>query len=123
MAKENPATRAEHERLVNVVAGSLIRRGESDVKAAASGFRPPTPIRWRGDEKGHVPDVTAAGLVIEVETADLIEDPQTAARWQLTAGYADRIDAAFIVVVPKGAEASAQRVLDALRLDAQVVGA
>jgi hypothetical protein len=120
---EKPASQPEHDRLVGVVAGTLVRQGETDVRAAVSGYRPPQPIRWRGSEKGHVPDATAHGLVIEVETADLLDDPQTAARWQLTAGYADRIDAAFIVVVPKGAEASAQRVLDALRLDAQVIGA
>jgi len=120
---EQGTSQPEHDRLVGVIAGTLVRRGETDVKAAAPGYHPPQPIRWRGDARGHVPDVTARGLVIEVETADLIEDPPTAARWQLTAGYADRIDAAFIVVVPKGAEASAQRVLDALRLDAQIIGA
>ena len=120
---EQRASQTEHERLVGVIAATLVRRGEADVKAAAAGFRPPTPIRWRGDEKGHVPDVTAHGLIVEVETADLIAEPQTAARWKLTAGYADRVDASFIVVVPKGAEARAQAVLATLRLDAQVIGA
>ena len=118
---DNHSSQAEHDRLVGVIAGTLMQRGEADVKAAAPGYRPPQPIRWRGNEKGHVPDVTARGLVIEVETADFIEEPPTAARWQLTAGYADRIDAAFIVVVPKGAEARAQAVLDGLQLDAQVI--
>ncbi|HEY3360022.1 MAG TPA: hypothetical protein VGQ83_42620 [Polyangia bacterium] len=120
---EHRASQAEHARLVSVIAGTLVQRGETDVKAAAPGYRPPTPIRWRGDEKGHVPDVTAHGLVIEVETADLIGAPATAARWQLTAGYAERIDAAFIVVVPKAAVPSAESALAALRLDAQVIGA
>jgi hypothetical protein len=120
---EQQTSQAEHDRLVGVIAATLMRRGETDVKAAVPGYRPPQPIRWRGDEQGHVPDVTARGLVIEVETAELIAAPATAARWQLAAKYADRVDAAFIVVVPKGAEARAQAVLDTLRLDAQVIGA
>lgn len=120
---ENRGARAEHDRLVAVVASSLVRNGETNVKAAVSGYRPPQPIRWRGDERGHVPDATAEGLVIEVETTDLLDDPQTAARWQLTSRYADRIDAAFIVVVPKGAEPRAQALLATLGLEAQVLGA
>jgi hypothetical protein len=113
----------EHDRLVGLIAGTLRGRGERNVRADASGHAKPDAIRWRGERTGYVPDVTADGLVVEVETAASLEEEATAEIWKLCASYADRIDAAFIVVVPRGAEAKAQARLDALGLEAQVVGA
>jgi hypothetical protein len=113
---------AEHDRLVGLIAGTLLRRGERGLKANVSGYPRPDPIRWKGDRLGHYPDLTAEGLVVEVETAELLGDEQTAQRWKLSAGYADRTEAAFIVVVPRGSEADAQHLLDVLGLEAQVVG-
>jgi len=113
----------EHDRLVALIAGTLLQRGERNVRADQSGYARPEAIRWRGERTGYVPDVTADALVVEVETAASLDEQATAEIWQLCAGYADRTDAAFIVVVPRGAEAKAQARLDALGLEAQVIGA
>jgi hypothetical protein len=119
----NKQTSPEHERLVGTIAGTLRQRGERNVRADLSGYAKPEAIRWRGERTGYVPDVTAEGLVVEIETATSLETVETGEIWQLCAGYADRIDAAFIVVVPKGAESRAHARLAALGLDAQVIGA
>jgi hypothetical protein len=116
-------TSAEHDQLVGRTAGTLRQRGERDVRADLSGYNKPQAIRWRGEHSGYVPDVTAEGLVVEIETAASLDAEQTVEIWKLCAGYADRIDAAFIVVVPKGAEPKAEAQLAALGLDAQVIGA
>ena len=80
----------------------------------------PTKIVWEKSNSGHIPDATASGVIVEVETADSINDAHTADQWTLFATYADQHDETFVVVVPEGSKAASQRRLRELDVTAEV---
>jgi hypothetical protein len=106
--------------MVRAVAEHLAREGYGNVRADVAGYSTPTELTWKGKQRGHIPDVTADGMIIEVETADSISDAHTEDQWKLFAAWAKVNSKTFVVVVPKGSEQAAERRLRELGITAQV---
>lgn len=118
MAKRN--SQSDHDRMVKAVADHLTNEGRSNVKADISGYAKPAVITWKGKEHGHIPDATADGVVVEVETADSIDDDHTEDQWKLFGAFANVNHKNFVVVVPKGSDTAARRRLRDLNVTAEV---
>ena len=118
MAKRK--SQSEHDRMVKIVADYLVRERHRNVKADAPGYPRPTEISWKGQRHGHIPDVTTDEVIVEVETADSIDDPHTEDQWKLFGAFAIGNNKTFIVVVPEGTEAAARRRLRELGVTAKV---
>ena len=122
MAKRK--SQSEHDQMVRTVYDHLISRGYGDVHADLKGLSQPGLIYWETTGSGHIPDLTAkengTGLLFEIETDDSIFDQHTEDQWRLFAANAKQYSKIFRVVVPKGAEASAQSRLSELGINADV---
>ncbi|OGQ94914.1 MAG: hypothetical protein A2284_18910 [Deltaproteobacteria bacterium RIFOXYA12_FULL_61_11] len=118
MAKRR--SQSDHDQMVKAVAVHLENEGYCNVAADVKGYDPPTKIIWKRSDSGHVPDATADGIIVEVETADSINNEHTADQWTLFAAYAAEHDQVFVVVVPEGSKASATRRLRELDVSAEV---
>jgi hypothetical protein len=83
-------------------------------------------IIWTNTNEGHVPDVTAdlggKAYLVEVETADTIEDEHTESQWRLFAAFAQQHNKIFVVVVPMASKAAAEIQLRRLGLTGEVWG-
>ena len=118
MAKRR--SQSDHDQIVKAVADHLTKKGYRNVMADVRPYGTPTKIVWKQSNQGHIPDVTADGMVVEVETADSIDDDHTADQWRLFATYAEQHSQVFVVVVPEGSSAAAKRRLRELGVTAGV---
>ncbi|MBU4501185.1 MAG: hypothetical protein KKA79_01220 [Nanoarchaeota archaeon] len=113
-----------HDQMVIDVYNHLLSKGYSDVRADLDGLSQPTRIYWEETKKGHIPDLTGnkngTNCLFEVETEDSISDQHTEDQWNLFSANAKQHDKAFIVVVPKTSEASAQLHLNQLGIQADI---
>lgn len=91
-----------HDAIVARVATALRNQGFKDVMADVPGFATPTKIVWKSTGNGHVPDLTAGQLVIEVETDDTLSIEHTRLQCELFSHYARQHHMTFVVVVPRG---------------------
>ena len=112
----------EHDIMVRSVARYVKEQGHSDIKVNLFGYGTPDQIYWETTKQGRTPDVTSKNIklfIIDVETADSINDPDTGALWRLFSTHARQQSKSFVVVVPKGSEQPArQRALDlGIKLD------
>ena len=119
-------SQSDHYVMVKQVADILINKRHPNVKADLKGYIQPNLLRWKGENSGHIPDVTSQLdgklKLIEVETDDSINDQHTSDQWKLFATYAKRDNAEFIIVVPKGAEAKAEKRKNELNVEGEVEG-
>jgi hypothetical protein len=106
--------------MVKAVAVHLENEGYGNVMADVRGYDTPTKIVWKQSNSGHIPDATADGVLVEVETADSIDDDHTADQWTLFGAYAAEHDQTFVVVVPAGSQVAANRRLRELDVSAEV---
>jgi hypothetical protein len=86
--------------------------GHTNVKADIEGYTQPEPITGGKAGVRHIPDVTSTSgsdFIFEVETADSIDEPQTAAKWHVIAADSQKHEKRFIVVVPQGSDMLARR--------------
>lgn len=110
----------QHDEMVQVVVNDLAQKGYRNIRADLPGQMQPALIR--GTKQDHVPDVTADGVIVEVETADTIAHDHTTSQWSLFSDHAAKSGKAFWVVVPHGSVAAAQTQLNMLRLTGVVYG-
>jgi hypothetical protein len=125
MAKRK--SQSDHDVMVKQVADILISKRHQNVKADLKGYIQPNLLRWKGENSGHIPDVTSQldgklKIIVEVETDDSINDQHTSDQWKLFSAYAKRDNAEFIIVVPKGAEAKAEKRKNELNVEGEVEG-
>lgn len=112
---------SEHDELVLRVVNHLTSRGCRNIRADLPGF--PQPFLIEGTKQDHIPDVTADGVVVEVETADTITADHTTSQWSLFADHASKTGQEFWVVVPVGADDAARVRLRMLGLQGTVYAA
>ena len=110
----------EHDEMVQTVAEHLESERFTEVKADLPDYDRPDKIVWKNTGSGHIPDVTADGLLVEVETADSIDDAHTEDQWTLFGAHAEQHNKTFVVVVPRGSRSAAQRRLRELGITAKV---
>lgn len=110
----------QHDQIVQVVVNHLAQKGYRNIRADLPGHAQPALVQ--GTKQDHVPDVTADGVIVEVETADTIENDHTTSQWSLFSDHAAKSGKAFWVVVPNGSVAAAQTHLNALGLTGVVYG-
>ncbi|MEW6327866.1 MAG: hypothetical protein AB1487_09805 [Thermodesulfobacteriota bacterium] len=122
MAKRE--SQSQHDQIVRDVYDYLISKGYKNVKADLKGFPQPDLIYWESTGEGHIPDVTASwngtSAIFEAETGDSIFDQHTEDQWRLFAANAAQYGKTFMVVVPKGSEASAKSRLAQLGIQAEI---
>ncbi|GAF98431.1 unnamed protein product, partial [marine sediment metagenome] len=117
------SSQADHDRMVRLVANSLMDKGYYDIRAVVPGFENPNRRTWPGTNKGHVPDVTAHGMqfnILEVETEDSIRDEHTEDQWALFANFARTRYSVFWLVVPAGCKEQAEQRLTSIGIEAKV---
>lgn len=110
----------EHDLMIKKFAVELEGEGARNVKADINGYEKPDKITWPRRQDGHIPDITADGILVEVETADSIDDPHTEDQWTLFARHAQNTNQKFIIVVPITKEPLAWRRLRQLKVNAEV---
>ncbi len=110
----------QHDQIVRVVVNHLAQNGYRNIRADLRGHVQPALVK--GTRQDHIPDVTADGLIVEVETSDTIENDHTTSQWSLFSDHAARNGKTFWVVVPNGSVAAAKSRLNALRLTGVVYG-
>lgn len=118
MAVRTVQAQGEHDDLVLRVVNHLTSRGYRNVRADLPGYTQPFVIA--GTKQDHIPDVTADGVVVEVETADTIAADHTTSQWSLFADHASKTGQEFWVVVPVGADGAARVRLRMLGLQGTV---
>ena len=118
MAKRK--SQSDHDRMLQAVAVHLTSEGWAKVMADVRSYDRPAKIVWKRPNDGHIRDVTAHGIIVEVETADSIGNAHTAEQWRLFAAYAEQHDQASVVVVPTGSKAATKRRLRELGVSAEV---
>lgn len=96
----------QHNMMVLEVVKLLTQRNQASIRADLPGFARPETIE--GETGNHVPDVSATGLIVEVETADSISDQHTASQWKVFSDEAQQRGWKFWVVVPKGCRQEAE---------------
>ena len=97
----------EHDDMVRSVARYARQQGHSDIKVNLFGYDIPDQIYWETTAHGHTPDVTSNNIkhfIIDVETSDLLNDPDTEDKWKLFSAHARQQSKSFIVAVPRGFE-------------------
>lgn len=109
---------SEHDGIVQRVVNHLAQNNYRNIRADLPGYTQPFLIK--GTKQDHIPDVTADGVVVEVETADTIVADHTTSQWSLFADHATKTGQQFWVVVPTGADAAARARLQALGLQGTV---
>ena len=112
----------EHDMMVRSVARYVKEQGHSDIKVNLFGYDTPDQIYWETTKQGRTPDITSKNIklfIIDVETADSTNDPETGDLWRLFSAHVRQQSKSFVVVVPKGFEQQArQRALDlGIKLD------
>ncbi len=124
--ERSPNSQAFHDKMIKLLADSLINKKFRDVRADHPDFRDkPAPIVLDASVKFHIPDVTAIGIqmvLFEVETDETINDPHTGEQWGSFASYASLNSAEFWIVVPKASMEDAEGRLAKLGLNAKVMG-
>ena len=125
MAKRK--SQSDHDKMVKSVADYFIKEKYPNVKADIPGYTRPDILRWKGETSGHIPDVTSEDggkfkVIVEVETDDSINDQHTEDQWKLFSAYAKRDGAKFLIVVPKGSEAKAEKRKKELGVEGEVMG-
>lgn len=78
------------------------------MKAHISGYETPDKIPQPGGGT-RIPDITTNDALVEVETADSIDDSHTRDQWAAFSKHAQENDLRFIIVIPKGKKAAAER--------------
>jgi len=112
---------AEHKALVQKTIAQLEQLKKKDIRAHAAGYD--TPDEVQGLLENFIPDVTAEGLIAEVETADTIDISHTTSQWRAFADHAAKNKLEFWVVVRKDSVSAAKKRLNELGIDAEVHGA
>ena len=121
MAKRK--SQSDHDKMVKYVADFYIKKNHPNVKADIQGYNKPDVIKWRGQNSGHIPDVTTGNsILVEVETDDSINDTHTKDQWTLFSTYAQEHKIKFYIVVPKGSEQKAENRKVELGVKGEVVG-
>jgi hypothetical protein len=110
----------QHDQIVLVVVNHVAQNGYGNIRAGLPGHS--QPALAQGTKQDHIPDVTADGVTIEVETSGTIDDDHTTSQSSLFANYAPKSCKTFWVAVPNGSVAAAQRPLNTLRLTGVVYG-
>lgn len=111
----------QHDQIVQVVVNNLVQKGYRNIGAALPGHgRQPALVK--GTTQNRIPDVTADGVIVEVETSDPIEDDHTTSQWSFFSDHAAKSSKTFWVVVPHGSVAATQSRLNTLRLTGAVHG-
>jgi hypothetical protein len=102
----------ERRRLLWLMAEYFRTVGYSDIKARLPGFMPPPVLS--GTLEDHRPDFTCrqsdAGktpIIMEVVTAESVEDPRSENRWSLLSSAAKLYNAELHFVIPKWVERGA----------------
>lgn len=116
------ASKQAHDSLLRVLMGILSKPGSGFdlLRADLPGWTQPQGIEWTQTRQGHVPDARAwkayTEYVFEVETADTISIEHTRRQCELFSAYASQHNGVFVLFVPTGHEARAQRQLAAWRI-------
>jgi hypothetical protein len=113
-------SQSEHDQIVQTVVNHLVHNGYRNICADLPGHTQPALVN--GTKQDHIPDVTADGVIVEVETGDTIEGDHTTSQWSLFSDHAAKSGKTFWVVVPNGSVAAAQSRLNTLRLTGVVYG-
>lgn len=111
-------SQTDHDTLVKRVVNHLEQKGYGNICADLAGY--PQPETIEGTKQDHIPDVTADGVIVEVETADSLDTDHTTSQFSLFADHAAKNGKEFWVVVPKGADGAANQRLNALGISAEV---
>lgn len=111
-------SQTDHDTLVKRVVNHLEEKGYRNICADLAGYTRPELIE--GTKQDHIPDVTADGVIVEVETADSVSSDHTASQFYLFADHAAKNGKEFWVVVPKGVDRAAKQRLDVLGINAEV---
>jgi hypothetical protein len=114
-------SQSQHDQIVQAMVNYLARRGIPNIRADLAGYAQPALVK--GTKRDHIPDVTANGVIIEVETAETTNSNHTTSQWTLFADHAAKCGQSFWVAVPHDSMAAAQTRLNELGLHAEVYGA
>lgn len=120
MMYRNAKAQSEHDQMVRAVVNHLVEKGYRNIRADLPGHSCPELVK--GTKQDHIPDVTADGVIVEVETSDTIKDDHTTSQWSLFSDHATKSRQIFWVVVPNHSVAAAQNQLNALGLSGVVYG-
>lgn len=120
MMTRTAKSQTPHDQIAQVVVNYLMQKGYRNVRADLPGHTQPALIE--GTKQDHISDVTADGVIVEVETSDTIEHDHTTSQWSLFPDYAAMSGRTFLVLVPNGPVAAAQSRLNTLRLTGVVYG-
>jgi hypothetical protein len=111
-------SQSQHDQIVQAMVNYLARQGFQNIRADLPGYAQPSLVK--GTNRDHIPDVTANGVIIEVETDETINIDHTTSQWQLFADHAAKSGQSFWVAVPRGSAAAALQRLSELGLRAGV---
>jgi len=95
----------KHSRLVSRIVVLLTEKGYQNIKSVLSDSESPEKIVWQSSGNGYLPDVSVRAeefRFFSAETADSIQDEDTADKLKLFSAYAETNGALFYVVFPKG---------------------
>jgi hypothetical protein len=125
MAHRRLASFQRHASLIRAARGWYESQGYARIFADVPGMRPPRSIHVAGFEPSR-PDLSCRDeanrlIVIEAETCETLDLPETAQQWRLFRQYADAAGGEFHLVVPEECMAEAERRLQILGLHADRV--
>ncbi|MDR5683824.1 MAG: hypothetical protein QN163_07355 [Armatimonadota bacterium] len=125
MAHRKLASFQRHANLIRAARNWYESHGYARIFADVPGIRPPRSIHIAGSEPSR-PDLTCRDarnklVVVEAETCDTLDLPETASQWRLFRQYADAAGGEFHLVVPEECAPAAQRRLQVLGIRADHV--
>lgn len=119
---DDPVARVK---LVQRVVSWAEKHGQEVTAAMRQGMEQPEPLRCKVSGDTVIPDAVArrngVGMLYAVETGETITDKTTARRLCILSSHAAREVMLFVLGVPRGFGRMAQRRVDELGLDAQVL--
>lgn len=118
-------TSANHDRMVFQAARQLHQRHYRGIRSRVGDFERPDAIRIDGAD--YTPDITMVNRndtvhLLEVETPDVLQNGNGAAKWRAISECAAKRGAIFYLVVPDESKAKAVARLQELNLQANVWG-
>lgn len=125
MAHRKLTSFQRHTSLIRAARGWYESRGYARIFADVPGMRPPRSIRIAGFEPSR-PDLSCRDeanrlILVEAETRETLDLPETTEQWRLFRQYADAAGGEFHLVVPHDCTAEAERRLQILGLHADRV--
>jgi hypothetical protein len=117
MMNRTAKSQTQRAHIVQVVVNHLAQKGYRNIPPSHT-----QPALAKRTKQDHMPDVSADGVIIEVETADTIENDHTTSQCSFFSNHATKTGEILRVVVPNGCVVGAQNQLNALRLTGVAYG-